>query len=195
MRLFIAVELPGEIRVKLEQLIGALRARLPRARWVRPEGIHLTLRFLGEVAQEDVEELARQLRRVVPGTQAPFDVAVGGLGVFPANAKPRVLWIGVGHPPSAGDDAVARLTALRTKVEEAVTAASLPRVAADSRLFKPHLTLARWGDERPNVRYREVLEELGAAAFGSFRVSAVALMQSVTAPEGARYLRLEEFPL
>ena len=196
MRVFIAVELPDGIRTRLNMLIGSLRARLPGPRWVRPEGIHLTLRFLGEVAQPDIAGLAGHLRRLVTGSQPPFEVQVAGLGTFPVSSRPRVLWIGVEPPPPpASGDSLARLAALRLQVEEAVTAACLPRVETDSRPFTPHLTLARWGDARPAPEFRKILDEFGAAECGSFQVSAVALIQSVTAPEGARYHRLEEFPL
>ena len=190
MRLFIAVELPDGIRAGLAGLVATLRGKLPEVRWVRPEGIHLTLRFLGEVAREDVAGLAAQLKTHIPGALAPFEARVRGLGTFPETGRPRVIWVGVMPEPASTSLAV-----LQERVEQGVAAASLSRMAAETRPFRPHLTLGRWGEGRPSTGFREILEAMGPSDCGSFTISSAALMQSVTAPGGARYTRVEEFPL
>ncbi len=185
MRLFVACDLPAEVRGRLRSLGESLRTEAPRLRWVRPEGIHLTLRFVGEVDEEIRSRLSETLRRAVPGAAPPFEVAVEGAGYFPDRGRPRVLWVGLREPSGA-------LAGLHARVEEAVRGAG---VAPENRPFRPHLTLARFGDERADPRLLAAVGLLSTARHGLFTVEAVHLFQSVLRPSGAAYRLLEEFRL
>ncbi|MDI7277312.1 MAG: RNA 2',3'-cyclic phosphodiesterase, partial [Anaerolineae bacterium] len=136
-RTFVAIELDVDLRTTLGELQGRLR-RAPLARlgrWVAPEGIHLTLKFLGNVPAGRVPELGEALRRACARI-APFEIAIAGLGCFPSYQRPRVLWVGVEEPTGS-------LERLYSAVER-----ELERVGfrPEGRPFTPHLTLARVSD-------------------------------------------------
>ncbi len=184
MRLFIAVNLPREERARLEREAGALRAaRLP-VRWVATDALHLTLKFLGEVAEARLAEIERSLTEVAADF-APFGLELAGLGAFPNLRNPRVVWVGVQAPPE--------LAQLARAVEETMAGLGFPR---EDRPFSPHLTLgraerdARAGDFRPLA---------ALAAEFAFRAQVEArsadLMRSHLSPRGARYERLLAAPL
>ena len=176
MRLFLAVDLPAELRSRLEGLQRELRSLLPQARWVRPEGIHLTLKFLGEVAPERVEELCRCVAEALPRL-APWEVEARGLGAFPSLQRPRVVWVGVEDPSG-------RLFELQRRLERGLVPLGFPL----ERGFVPHLTLARVKGSARALPPR-------ADGFGRLRVEEVVLFRSELRPEGARYSRLRAFPL
>src|SRR5512133_4052691 len=125
MRLFIAIELPADLKMTL----GQLRVEIQGARWVPAEQIHLTLAFLGEVAETDVEWLTRALAGIQTNE---FRLCFSGTGCFPTRHRPRVLWIGL--------EPHARLQELAGKVRETVIACG---IAQEERPFSPHITLAR----------------------------------------------------
>lgn len=187
-RSFVAIELPTDARAWCRAAIERAQRELgPTAaavRWVDPDGIHLTLKFLGAVPSNRVPVLIDRLRAELTD-QAPFTLAVGGLGVFPGPRSPRVLWLGV-----LGD--LTELEACQQRVENAIVPLGFP---SEQRQFKPHLTLGR---------VRETATPEQRAAIGAlpptwpsgtsapFRVTAVSLMQSRLSPRGARYSRLAE---
>ena len=183
-----AIEIPSEIRSRLRDLIEALRPELPGARWARPEGIHLTLKFLGEVSEQDVRPLVAELERRVTGSRKPFSIEVGGLGTFPSGSRPRVLWVGLEDPSGS-------LAALQPSVEEAVMSVSLPGVARQSRPFRPHLTLARLAGERLPERFARRLDSQRDVACGTMPVTSCALIRSHLGAGGSRYETLSEIPL
>ena len=185
MRVFVAVELPGKIREALAALVGELKQEIPGPRWVRPQGIHLTLRFLGEVSQTDLERLSDQLARRVPQTPGPFTVSLEGLGVFPEKGRPRVLWVGLLEPGGA-------LMKLQSIVEGAVEAAALPGMKKEDRPYRPHLTLARFAEGRPSPGLARALSAREGHGWGGFEVSSVCLVQSLLKPGGAEYRVLKE---
>jgi 2'-5' RNA ligase len=185
-RLFIALELPENVL----RAIGRLQADLkkttaPRAaRWTRPEGIHLTLKFLGDVPAARADELGSALREAASRGQ-PFDLQAQGLGCFPNLARPRVLWLGL-----AGD--LGKLRALQADVEERTARLGF---AAEERGFSPHLTLARTAQ----AASRTEAAAIGAAAsqhdpglVAAWRVSALSLMRSHLRPDGAVYQQVME---
>lgn len=188
LRLFIAVELPESWSEALAATQAALRRRgLERLRWVRPEGIHLTLKFLGNVDERRVPELTEALTRAASGV-SPFRLSLAGLGSFGPAARPRVVWVGVG-----GD--LPALTRLWDAVETDVGNLGFPR---ERQRFAPHLTLARVPDDMP----REVTGGIGATlgvisapAAPPLAVTEVALMRSELGRGGARYTRLASVPL
>lgn len=191
MRLFVAVELPAELRDGLRALIDELREEIRGARWVRPEGIHLTLRFLGETQESSLPSLSRELKRAALGATAPFEITVGGLGVFPERGRPRVLWVGLDEPGG-------HLERLHARIAEAVASAGVTDSKKESRPFRPHLTLARMTEGGPPRGWVEAIETRQGRAVlqpGSFGVTSVCMMQSLLRPAGAEYRKLEEYPL
>jgi len=194
-RAFVAVELTDELRSAIAlvqtqikaELARELRRTAPDARlqWVRPEANHLTLKFLGDIAEGQVEEIAQALTTVV-GSQPRFSLEVGGLGVFPDARAPRVLWVGLS---GAGP-----VISLARSVDEALAELNF---ASETRPFNPHLTLARIKEHG-----REVGKALATTGFlaqtsplGMLPVSTVVLMRSELKPTGAVYTRLREIPL
>ena len=200
-RTFVAVELETSLRQAIgrmqEQLKDRLQAELremPRARlqWVRPESIHLTLKFLGDVEETRIDGMCRALGDAI-GALPPFAVGIQGVGVFPDVRAPRVLWLGVSSrsgPPSESDP----LSRLAGDVDQALHRLGFP---LETRSFSPHLTLARI-KERPH-EIGKALSECQviqtSISLGTLAVRAVALMKSDLTPSGSRYTRLCDIQL
>jgi len=186
LRLFVAVELPGEVREALGRLQHELqRHGLEKLRWVRPEVIHLTLKFLGETPTDRVPAIEDALTGAVDRT-APHKLALGELGAF-GGRHPRVLWVDL-----RGD--LQPVQGLQERVESSLADAGFP---PEGRSWSPHLTLAR---VRPETT-REVATALPAALeavrppVSVIPVHEVALMRSTLRPGGAVYQRIAGFPL
>jgi 2'-5' RNA ligase len=179
-RLFVAVDVPDELKAAIESdVVDPLRAELPGPRWTRPESRHLTLAFLGEVAEERVDAIADAVRNAA-ASRACFEAAFETIGGFPNLRRPRVLWIGLGTgaEPTAG---------LATSVQEGLVPLGFE---PEHRPFRSHLTLARCNPPRP-------LGELPSVAVPAerFPVRHAVLFRSQLHPKGARYTALERFPL
>src|SRR5262245_8442303 len=127
MRIFIALDIPAEIRARITEYAGRLRGYAPEARWARPEGLHVTLKFIGEVSEAKVEEIKRALGAV---KAAPFAVTFESAGFFPTPKSPRVFWIGVHADPG--------LAQLAAAIDGATHTVG---IAKEERAFSPHLTL------------------------------------------------------
>ena len=182
MRCFVAVLLPDGVRAGLAAVCDELRGQTRGLAWVRPENLHLTLRFLGEVEPvtlERVREAVTAAATAVP----PFKVSLGGLGGVPAGAAPRDLWASVG----TGADG---LVALQAALEAGLVARGLP---AETRPFHPHVTLARARDPRGARGLAGVLGP--GPAFGEARVASLHLMRSELGRGGARHSVLAVAPL
>ena len=175
-RLFIAVDLGAAVLNRVARAIGTARLAAPRARWVSPEGVHLTLVFLGTVAADRVPAIAAAIGRVAVRHRA-IELTVRGAGTFGRSSSPRVLWLGV-------DGEVRALTSLQRDVAGELEAIGFPR---EERAFAPHLTLARAREERGDASLATAAERLGAFDAGSALVSTVHLVQSHLGPGGARY--------
>ena len=183
LRLFIAVELPAAVLAALSEVQHALQRdeALTRLRWVRPEGIHLTLKFLGETPAERRPAVEAAISRAVSGI-APFEVRLGKLGSFGSRNAPRVVWIDI-----AGE--TEPLARLQAALEREFARLGFP---PDNRPFSPHLTLARVQPERA----REAASPLEAALArtvvpdAAFRAGELALMKSDLQRGGAVYTQL-----
>ena len=194
-RAFVAVELTDELRSAIAlvqtqvkaKLARELRRTAPDARlqWVRPEAIHLTLKFLGDIGEAQVEDIAQALAALV-GLQARFSMEVAGLGVFPDLRAPRVLWIGLS---GAGP-----LVSLAQSVDQALAGLDFP---PETRPFNPHLTLARIKERGWEVGKALAITGLLAkgSPVGTLSVQTVSLMRSELKPSGAVYTRLREVSL
>ena len=176
MRLFIAIELPDEIKQGITRVQEQLKRSGASAGWTRPEGIHLTLKFLGEVPDAKVTEIMQALDGAVRGT-GRFQLAVAGAGAFPNAKVPRVLWIGVGGN-------VEQLGTLQSSVENAMTNLGFER---EARKFSPHLTLARIKFPKPRDNWQQVIDAVKDVKLGGFEACRVSLMQSELKREGAVY--------
>ena len=192
-RAFIAIELPDHVLEQIGRLLTRVRQDVPAGlvRWVRPEGIHLTLHFLGDVNQGQLPEIEAALCSAC-APHAPFELQIGELGCFPNPRRPRVVWVGV---QESGD----RLSRLQRDVERAIVPLGYP---ADRRGFQPHLTLGRSkAASHPNKQEAAGLEALGAyverakVQVGRMQVEAVRLMRSELLPGGAVYSEIAACPL
>jgi len=181
MRAFIAIELPEAIRESLARQQARFRAVCPDARWTRPEGIHLTLKFLGEISGEQEAQVKKALGQIERFEQ--FTVRAHGFGFFPDAKRPRVFWAGLDAPPE-----LARLAA---QVESAMTPLGFP---AENRAFSPHLTLARFKVPRPQPRLQELLAAQADPLLGTFAVSEFFLWESKLSPQGSEYRKVACFP-
>jgi 2'-5' RNA ligase len=176
LRTFVALEIGEHMRARISALQDELRGRLPEVRWTRPEGIHLTLRFLGSTGLDQIEELKPRLAKAA-STCPACDVAVAGLGTFPPHGRPNVLWLGLSLPEP--------LLALQVACERAAVSVGFER---EDRHFRPHLTLGRW-------RERARRPELPSPDFGTTRVDTLVLFRSAPQAGGSVYTPLAEFPL
>jgi len=182
-RLFIAADLPAVVRARLGATQAGLAGLPLEVRWTRPDGIHLTFAFLGEVPADRVDGIRGALRSSGCRGMAPVALAARGVGVFPDHGRPRVIWAGVvGEVEAAG------------RVQRAIDAALAPLgVAPEARPFRPHLTLGRVTGGRGGD-WRGALERHAQDDFGAFEVSACVLFESQPGPGGARYRAVESVP-
>ncbi len=187
-RAFLAVEIPEDVKTVLAGLCEQLEGMgLRGLRRVRPEGVHLTLKFLGSVGADVAERLAAEVGPIAAETPAP-SLRLADLGVFPASGPARVLWVGVGGETDS-------LEGLRLRVEAVGEKLGLPR---EGRGFTPHLTLARVRNGASSSERRRAREALGALRYEPgtrFEADAVALMSSTLGPGGAIHRRLARLPL
>lgn len=184
MRCFVAIGLPPEAREQIAAVQNAMRPAIERqgVRLLAPEKVHLTLEFLGQVSSADEAGLEAALREACT-RHAPFTVEAGGLGAFPHDHRPAVLWVGV--------DATDALLALQADIARASEDYKERR---DNREYRPHLTLARVAPPSQKVghAFREFLERLPAPMPFAWPCAEVVLME--TLPSGA-YHRRASFPL
>jgi len=187
-RCFVAIELPDPVKAELAGIQAKFKsARMDFLRWVEPSGIHLTLKFLGEVPHERVPEMVKAIQESVKDIR-PFTLQLDQVGVFPNPRQPRVLWVGVG-----GD--IAALRTLQENVDVAFDILDFPR---EGREFKAHLTLARVRDDA-TPHQRQMLGEMVTCtrleSVSRFTVGGVSLMRSQLMPKGAVYTCLAMAPL
>jgi 2'-5' RNA ligase len=174
-RLFIAVNLPDDVRRDIHQAAAPLRRPGLPVKWVDPEGVHLTLKFLGGVEQERLPAVEAALERACRGAR-PFTVALGGFGAFPTPTRARVIWVGCEPAPP--------LELLQHAVEREFAELGFP---VEGRPFRPHLTLGRAGP-RAHGGVPGLEAPLSQLEFsGEVVVRSVELMESALSRGGARY--------
>src|ERR1700746_1279437 len=195
MRVFVGIGLDDAIRERLQRFLDGAREFAPDARWVRPESLHLTLKFIGEKPPETVEQIKRALSAIQADN---LQITLRDYGFFPSARSARVFWIGIEAGPA--------LAALAAAVDQATAALDIPR---EERGFSPHLTLARGGgqgsgaphrrrNDRVNKTFQHLQEKLGALPtpeFGSMTAREFLLYESQLRHGGSRYTKIARFGL
>jgi 2'-5' RNA ligase len=189
LRTFIAIELDRELKDQLRRIQDQLRAQgvIRSVRWVQPDGIHLTLKFLGDTPMDKVEEVKAALSRAAAKV-APFSFSISGLGCFPNVRQPRVVWVGL-------QELTGTLVRLRDAVEAEVAPLGFP---TEGRPFSPHLTLGRVQRDSSKSEVRRIGEVVAASAVGAvgeMTAKSVCFIKSDLKPGGAVYSTLFEAEL
>jgi 2'-5' RNA ligase len=184
-RSFLALDPPEEILQEIGRVQNRLRGLIHGdVRWVRPEAIHLTLKFFGDIPERDVAKISAVAGKVAAGVR-PFDLTIGGVGVFPDRYRqPRVIWLGMGGE-------AARLVTFQKGMERALQGIGFPR---EERPFMPHLTLGRVLTPKGLTGLKGVLEKGETYTVGRVTVTGLCLFKSDLTPRGAIYTRLAEYP-
>ena len=193
MRIFIALDIDAAIRKRIALFMDGVRGFAPDARWVRPESLHVTLKFIGNKSSEEVEGIKQSLSRIAAGG---IEISFRGYGFFPTAKSPRVFWIGVEAGPP--------LAALAKAVDETTAALGVPK---EEHPFSPHLTLARRGGsaaprwrkgDAPNMSFQRLQEKLAAMSareFGTMTAREFFLYESRLGRGGSRYTKIARFEL
>lgn len=187
MRLFVALDLNDAVRQALSTLVADLKKTAPSLRWVQPDNLHLTLKFIGNVSETKNTPIQEALG--VVRTREPVEMHFEGLGFFPNPRSPRVFWVGV-----RGNEALAQVA---REVESCLEPLGIAR---EQRAYVPHLTLARFRvgpSRKPDLRdlrgLQEKIQSLPATDFGEVRCEQFFLYESRLSPAGARYTKLRSF--
>jgi RNA 2',3'-cyclic 3'-phosphodiesterase len=193
MRLFIALDIDDAIRQRIAGFMDGVRGFAADARWVNPESLHVTLKFIGE-KPDDAVALIKQALSALAGKS--FDVSFRGYGFFPTPKAPRVFWVGIATGPE--------LAALAAAVDDAMATLG---IAKEAHAFSPHLTLARGGKsgaprwqtgDGPNNKFQRLAQKLAAVPqpeFGTMTAREFFLYQSQLSRAGSRYTKIERFAL
>jgi 2'-5' RNA ligase len=195
MRIFIGIDLDPEVRMRITRFMDGIQGFVPEVRWVRPESLHITLKFIGEQLPERVNAMAGSLRKI----EAPaFEVNFSGYGFFPTAKAPRVFWIGIHAEP--------QLAGLAESIDKVAAELGIP---PEEHAYSPHLTLARGGrkssgspkwrsGDGPNRMFAELqkrLSEMSDLDFGTMMVREFILYRSQLSAGGSKYTKLHSFPL
>ncbi|HUA15428.1 MAG TPA: RNA 2',3'-cyclic phosphodiesterase [Verrucomicrobiae bacterium] len=194
MRLFIALDIDQAIRDGITRFLDGVRGFAPDARWVAPESLHVTLKFIGEQPDAAVESIQSALRNI---SATKTEILFRGYGFFPTATSARVFWVGMKAGPG--------LASLAGIIDKTVSSLGVPK---EERVFSPHLTLARTGrvsgsprwqkGNGPNRIFQRLQEKLGglpAPEFGTMTAREFFLYRSQLSPKGSRYTKLAGFPL
>lgn len=194
MRLFVAVDIDDAIRERITRFLEGMSGFAEEARWVRPESLHVTLKFIGEKSEEEVEDIKRALEAI---EVSAFEMSFRGYGFFPGARAPRVFWVGV--------EGGSQLTSLAAAVDEKLAGLD---IAKEEHAFTPHLTLARGAGgsgsprrqkgDHPNRSFQRLQEKLAAFPapdFGAMTAREFFLYQSRLSRGGSKYTKLASFNL
>ncbi len=186
-RLFVAVPIPAPVREAITALVESVRAAGDPAvrdvRWVRLDGLHLTIRFIGPTDEERVADVAAAVDRTTRGV-VPFDVVIANGGAFPSVGRPRALWLDVG-------DGASELAAVAKKLDDELSGLGWPR---DERPHRAHLTLARSDGVRAGPVVARRLIAAAADVREPFRAESLVLFESISGGGPARYVPLHQAP-
>ena len=180
MRLFVALKISREVRENLASLIRDLHTADSHPKWVNPDNLHVTLKFIGEVAPERVIEISDAL--AVVRTQQQVIAEFRGIGFFPDARRPSVLWVGI--QPSDF------LSTLAAEVNRVLPIVAVPR---EEKAFVPHLTIARFKETRLSAGLRDEIEKRKSRGFGTLAANEFHLIESKLKSSGAEYTTLRSF--
>lgn len=180
MRLFVALEIPTAVRDNLAAMIRDLRPLAPQFKWVRPENLHVTLKFIGETSGEELGAIRHALSAVQ--FKPNVDLRFRGLGFFPNGKRPTVFWAGI--------EATSILTNLAGDIDRSLEAVGVPR---EERAFAPHLTLARLKGFGLPEKLRSAIRKNETRDFGAFNTHEFHLIESKLKLSGAEYTTLQSF--
>jgi RNA 2',3'-cyclic 3'-phosphodiesterase len=180
MRLFVALSIPSEVRENIASLIRTLRRADSKPRWVNPENLHVTLKFIGEVAEERVPSICGALQTV--GAVESLTLAFRSVGFFPNARRPNVAWIGIEAPPG--------LSSLAAAVNRALAPLG---IEPEIKQFVPHLTVARFKENRLLPALQAEIEKWKDHSFGHFTTAEIRLIESRLKSSGAEYTTLRSF--
>lgn len=187
-RSFIAIELPEKLKTELEELVSRLKSESRTGvKWVNPQSIHVTLKFLGDVPVDRLDEITGALKDALHGIK-PFRLTVAGLGVFPNPQRVRVAWVGVSGEMDA-------LEKLQQQVESCLDTIGFGR---ESRKFTPHLTLARVRDQISPLEqqgFGKLIDRTPFKATSDIKVNEIHLIRSQLTSGGAIYSRISTVKL
>ncbi len=184
MRTFVAIELDKEIKDTLSAFIQKLDTGERNIRWIKSQGMHLTLKFLGEVSEDKISDVKTVMGNIVPDF-SPFHLRFNGTGTFPPQARiPRIVWIGIEKNET--------LHMIHTRIEKELHKIHFPK---ENRKFQPHLTLGRVKEPHNLDKVIERLDQNRNTEFGTMVVDRIMLFKSTLKPTGAEYTMLSEFHL
>ena len=183
-RSFIALDLPEDLKKGLQKLQDTVRKHADCIRWVKPDNIHLTLKFLGDIVESQVGPIGRILENMTSG-MAPFKLQVKGFGAFPNARNPKVIWMGM-------DDNQQRLVLFQEKLEETLAAIGF---TPEKRDYSPHLTLGRVKDSRGKRDIEQIIEKYKNEDLGYFTADTIIFFQSDLQPSGPVYSSLKTIQL
>ncbi len=188
MRIFVAIDFPQDMLLKIEQIVSFFKTKTPPValNWVQTEHLHLTVKFIGEVREHKVKPIQEVLVNTLVD-QAPFDIEVGGLGMYPHKQTPRVIWLGItgGEP----------LIKIHTQLDKNLASLDVKR---EGRPFSPHLTIARVRRQADQAMVKSIgqtLSQFNVDPLGAVTIDQVQLYQSVLTPSGPNYTTLLSIPL
>jgi 2'-5' RNA ligase len=183
-RLFVALDLPAEVQQALGELIARLKRQCREARWVRAEGMHLTLKFIGWFDPADAKKFdALRAALAAIRSDRPVEMRFRGVGFFPSARRPRVAWCGVEASPN--------LAEIVADIERALEPLGVPR---EKREYVPHLTIARFASHKGLDPLLRAADELKSYDFGSARETEFYLYESILKRSGAEYRKIETYP-
>ena len=184
-RAFLAIDPPEVVLDNIQALQNRLKKSIQGAiRWVRPEGIHLTLKFFGDISAYDVENISEAIANKTTNVP-PITLEIRGMGAFPDLNRPRVIWLGI-------NGQLAPLLSLQRDLEEVFSKLGFPK---ENRPFRAHLTMGRVKVPKGIIGLAPSVEAEGNLMAGNFTVGEITLFQSSLSPQGAIYSKLAAFPL
>lgn len=182
MRLFVSIELPDNLKNQIKKIIEELKKCDPKVKWVGTENLHITLKFIGEVKEEEkINKITQKLEDSVKG-QGPFTASFSRLGTFPEGKNPRVIWLGI----EQGKDEISSIV---SNIDTLLADLGIER---EKREFTAHLTLGRTKEKRANKLLVDKIEKFNLPDLGEIKVEKIHLMQSKLTPKGPIYSILKE---
>jgi len=180
-RLFVALDLPDQVRHSIAELIAKLQPKSRAARWIKPENLHITLKFIGHVGNEKLSPIQSALSSI--HAEQPVELRFRGMGFFPNEHRPRAFWCGIASSPN--------LAELAANIDRALAPLG---IEAETRPFTPHLTLARFKSDEGIREVVQAATDMKSTDFGAATATNFHLYESLLKSTGAQYNRLASFP-